>query len=256
MLIAERENRGLLYEPRSVLGSPGRPPAADSPILDRSWVVVPAYNEARRIGPVLDQLLARGPQVVVVDDGSSDGTRHEVLRRPVWLVRHADNLGQGAAIQTGIRFALDRGAEYLATFDADGQHDPADLQRMLSRLVEEQADYALGSRFLGKAPGLPASRRMVLGLGIAFTRVVSGVQLSDVHNGLRVMTRRGAERLRITMNRMEHASEMIDQISKSRLKFIEVPVTVRYTPDSLGKGQKSTAAVKLGLKVLLEKFAR
>jgi glycosyltransferase involved in cell wall biosynthesis len=173
----------------------------------------------------------------------------------VWLVRHADNLGQGAALQTGIRFALDRGAEYLATFDADGQHDPADLQRVLSRLVEEQADYALGSRFLGEAHGLPASRRMVLGLGIAFTRVVSGVQLSDVHNGLRVMTRRGAERLRITMNRMEHASEMIDQISKSGLKFIEVPVTVRYTPDSLGKGQKSTAAVKLGLKVLLEKFA-
>ena len=227
----------------------------DSPRCNRLWVVVPAYNEAGRIGFVVDRLLALGVQIVVIDDGSSDGTRHEALGRPVWFVRHADNLGQGAAIQTGIRFALERGAEYIATFDADGQHDPEDLQRMLSRLVEERADYALGSRFLGAARGLPASRRIVLGLGIVFTRVVSGVRLSDVHNGLRVMTRRGAERLRITMNRMEHASEIIDQVSRSGLKFIEVPVTVRYTPDSLHKGQKSTAAVKLGLKVLLEKFA-
>jgi glycosyltransferase involved in cell wall biosynthesis len=255
MLIAEREYQGLSSEPLLTVGTSRRRPAADSPRCDRLWVVVPAYNEACRIGLVLDRLLDLGPQIVVVDDASSDGTRQEVLRRPVWLVRHANNLGQGAAIQTGIRFALDRGAEYLATFDADGQHDPEDLQRMLSRLVEEQADYALGSRFLGEAQGLPASRRIVLGLGIVFTRVVSGVQLSDVHNGLRVMTRRGAERLRITMNRMEHASEMIDQVSKSGLKFIEVPVTIRYTPDSLRKGQKSSASFKLGLKVLLEKMS-
>jgi glycosyltransferase involved in cell wall biosynthesis len=218
------------------------------------WVVIPAYNEARRIGPVLDDVLQQTPNVIVVDDGSSDETRQEVLRRPVWLVRHAANLGQGAALQTGIRFALDQGAEYVATFDADGQHDPADLARMLAQLDNEGADYALGSRFLGKAEGMPATRRAVLRMGTVFTRIVSGVMLSDSHNGIRVMTRRGAERLRITLNRMEHASEIIDQISRSGLKFVEAPVTVRYTKACLAKGQRNSAAVKLGVKLLLERL--
>lgn len=255
MLIAEHPVVGGGGVPVGVHTVSSRRAEEFVPRLDRLWVVIPAYNEGRRIGAVLDRVLAGGPHVVAVDDGSSDNTCDEVLRRPVWLVRHPANLGQGAALQTGIKFALDRGAEYVATFDADGQHDPADLGQMLSRLIDAQADYALGSRFLGQAHGLPASRRMVLGLGIAFTRVVSGVRLSDVHNGLRVMTRRGAERLRITMNRMEHASEIIDQVSKSGLRFIEVPVTIRYTADSLRKGQKSSAAIKLGLKVLLEKMS-
>lgn len=223
---------------------------------DNIWSVVTAYNEQRRIGVVLDDLLKVVRNVVVVDDGSRDDTAGEVLKRPAWLVRHAVNLGQGAALQTGIAFVLQRKAEYIITFDADGQHATADLPLLIEQLIAAEADFALGSRFLGKAQGIPWSRKLVLRLAVLFTRVFSGVALTDAHNGLRAMTRRGAQHLHITMNRMEHASEIIDQIARSGLKYVEAPVTVRYTADSLAKGQKNLAALGLGIKLLLEKVIR
>ena len=219
----------------------------------RLWVVIAAYNEEQRIGRVLKDLIPVAENVVVVDDASRDETCGVVSRYPVWLLQHACNLGQGAALQTGIRFALDQGAQYVATFDADGQHAVMDLEKMLAALIGSAADFALGSRFLGRADGIPFSRKILLKLAVLFTKLISGVSLSDVHNGIRVMTRRGAEQLRITLNRMEHASQVIEQISASGLRYVEVPVTVRYTAETLRKGQRTTAAVKLGLKLLLEK---
>ena len=220
------------------------------------WIVITACNEQRRIGAVLDDLLSWTESVVVVDDGSRDDTAGEVLKRPVWLVRHAVNLGQGAALQTGIAFALQQEAETIITFDADGQHCTTDLPVLIERLTATGADFVLGSRFLGKAEGIPWSRKIVLQMAVLFTRVFSGVALTDAHNGLRAMTRRGAQHLRITMNRMEHASEIIDQIARSGLKYVEAPVTVRYTAESLAKGQKSAGALRLGLKLLLERIVR
>lgn len=218
------------------------------------WVVIAAYNEAARIGAVLDELDRWAPNIVVVDDGSSDATVEEVLARPVWLLRHPANVGQGAALQTGIRFALERGAGYVATFDADGQHRPADLLSMYQVLVEQQVDFALGSRFLGRAMGIPKGRLVMLRLAVLFTRIVSGVALTDAHNGLRLMSRRGAESIQLTLNRMEHASQFIDQVAASGLPYTEVPVTIQYTTDTLAKGQKTTAAIRLGTKLLLERL--
>ncbi|MGB9619395.1 MAG: glycosyltransferase family 2 protein, partial [Armatimonadota bacterium] len=198
---------------------------ADSRLPDSCFVVVPAYNEAPRIGHTLEGLLEVARSVVVVDDGSADNTSQVVQRYPVWLVRHPVNLGQGAAIQTGITFALRQGAEYVATFDADGQHEPADLVCMLEELRQTGVDYVLGSRFLGRAEGIPFTRKLMLKAAVWYTRLMSGIRVTDTHNGIRMMTRRGAQRIHITMNRMEHASEIIDQIARSGLRFIEVPVT-------------------------------
>lgn len=220
------------------------------------FVVVPAYNEAPRIGRTLENLLEVASSIVVVDDGSADNTAEVALRYPVWLLRHPVNLGQGAAIQTGITFALRQGAEYVATFDADGQHEPTDLMRMLQTLRESGADYALGSRFLGRAEGIPFTRSLMLKAAVWYTRIMSGIRVTDTHNGIRLMTRRGAERIHITMNRMEHASEILDQIARSGLRYIEVPVTIRYSQASLAKGQKSTAAVRMGLRILAERVMR
>ncbi len=227
-----------------------------SPLPASEWVVLAAFNEEARIGAVLDELLRARTNVVVVDDGSSDATARVVLEHPAWLVRHSVNLGQGAAVQTGIAFALAQGATHIVTFDADGQHRTEDIAILMQALSAANADYALGSRFLGGAEGMPWSRQLVLRLGILFTAVFSGVWLSDAHNGFRAMTRRGAERIGITFNRMEHASEIIDQIVRSRYRFIEVPVSIRYTADTLTKGQKSTAAIGLGLRLLLDKVTR
>lgn len=220
------------------------------------WVVVAAYNEERRIGRVLDDLALIAPNTVVVDDGSNDATAAVALKRPVWLLRHALNVGQGAALQTGIAFALKQQAGYLATFDADGQHDPADLLTMYEALTRESADFALGSRFLGRAEGIPIFRMLAVRLAVCFTWVFSGVRLSDAHNGIRVFSRRGAERLHLTFNRMEHATEIIEQIDASGLKFIEVPVRILYTGESLAKGQKTSSAVRLAIKLIVDKLVR
>ncbi|MGQ9918672.1 MAG: glycosyltransferase family 2 protein [Bryobacteraceae bacterium] len=220
------------------------------------WVVVPAYNEAARLAATLENLLAVASTVVVVDDGSPDDTARVAAQYPVWVLRHVVNLGQGAAIQTGITFSLRQGAEYVATFDADGQHVPGDLLRLHRALREKQADFALGSRFLGRAEGIPWTRTLMLKAAVFFTWVFSGIRVTDTHNGIRMMTRRGAEKIRITMNRMEHASEILDQIAASGLRFVEVPVTIRYSTESLAKGQRSSAAVRLALKLFAERLAR
>jgi glycosyltransferase involved in cell wall biosynthesis len=227
------------------------------PILPSScYVVVPAFNEAPRIGRTLEGLLQVARSVVVVDDGSADNTADVALQYPVWVLRHPVNLGQGAAIQTGITFALRQRAEYVATFDADGQHDPGDLVRMLEQLRQTGADYVLGSRFLGRAEGIPFTRKLMLKAAVWYTRLISGIRVTDTHNGIRMMTRRGAERIHITMNRMEHASEIIDQIARSGFRFVEVPVTIRYSDASLAKGQKTSAAFRMGLRIIAEKVMR
>jgi glycosyltransferase involved in cell wall biosynthesis len=218
--------------------------------------VIAAYNEGGRIVAVLDELLRVATNVVVVDDGSVDDTGSRILTRPVWLLTHPVNLGQGAALQTGIDFALARGAEHIVTFDADGQHRPEDIPALIASLHANGADFALGSRFLGTAEGIPFSRLVMLKLAVLFTRVLSGAKLTDTHNGLRAMTRRGASQICIRFNRMEHASEVIDQIVRSGLKHIEVPVRVRYSVDSLAKGQRTSAALGLGVRLLLDKVTR
>ncbi|MEM4218177.1 MAG: hypothetical protein QXZ09_09155, partial [Candidatus Methanomethylicaceae archaeon] len=131
-----------------------------------------------------------------------------------------------------------------------------DLLTMLDALVRAGADYALGSRFLGHAENIPWTRKLMLKAAVWYTRIISGIWVTDTHNGIRMMTRRGAERIHITMNRMEHASEILDQIARSGLRFIEVPVTIRYSDESLLKGQKSTAAVRMGLRILAERVMR
>jgi hypothetical protein len=124
------------------------------------------------------------------------------------------------------------------TFDADGQHRVADIDGLIGALAEHDADFALGSRFLGGAVNLPPARRLLLKAATWFTRITSGLSLTDTHNGFRAMTRRGARGIRLRQNRMAHASEFLNQVSASRLKYIEVPVTIEYSAYSLAKGQK------------------
>ena len=216
------------------------------------WVVVPAYNEARVVAGVVAELKPDAHRIVVVDDGSSDSTAEMAAECGAVVLRHPINLGQGAALQTGIEFALARGAELIVTFDADGQHRAADVARLIDALEAERADFALGSRFLGSAVNIPPLRRMLLRAATLFTRLTTGLALTDAHNGLRAMTRRGALRIRLRQNRMAHASEILGQIAASGLKFVEVPVTIDYSSYSLAKGQRSGDLIV----ILLDLFAR
>jgi glycosyltransferase involved in cell wall biosynthesis len=213
--------------------------------------VIPAYNEGAAIGEVVAALRDRGLATVVVDDGSRDDTGAVARTAGATVLRHEVNRGQGAALQTGIAYALSRGAAYVVTFDADGQHDPDDIPELLAPLRRGEAEIALGSRFLGGAAEVPRGRRALLKAAVAFTRVTSGVRLTDAHNGLRAFSRRAALRIDLKLDRMAHASELVDQIRGSGLAFVEVPVRIRYTEYSRRKGQSSLAAVRVAADYLL-----
>lgn len=217
-------------------------------------VVVAAFNEARAVGGVVSALRERGYETVVVDDGSRDDTAAVAAAAGAHVLVHPVNRGQGAALQTGILYALRRGAEIIVTFDSDGQHDPEDISRVVAPIRAGRCDVVLGSRFLVSGSNPPPLRRAVLKLGVLFTRAVSRIRLTDVHNGLRAFTRPAAASLEITMDRMAHASEIIDQVGRKDWRFEEVPVTIRYDAYSLGKGQRSSNAVRIALQVLAGKL--
>jgi len=217
-----------------------------------AWVVIAAYNEARAIGRVLTGLSALPHRILVVDDGSTDATGEVAAGAGAEVLRHPINLGQGAALQTGIDYALLCGASHVVTFDADGQHRPEDVAGLLAALAAHDADFALGSRFRGATVALPPLRRLLLRAATWFTRLTTGLDVTDAHNGLRAMTRRGAARIRLRQNRMAHASEILHQIAASGLRFVEVPVTIHYSRYSLAKGQRASEFVV----ILLDLFAR
>jgi polyprenyl-phospho-N-acetylgalactosaminyl synthase len=211
------------------------------------WVVIPAYNEQKVIGNVLRELVDynKALNVVVVDDGSSDGTAEQASRLPVHLLRHSVNLGQGAALATGIDYALQQKADVVVTFDADGQMKPADIDRLVEKIVEG-FDVALGSRFLNVQPeGMPALKKILLRLAVIFTRATGRLKVTDIHNGLRAFRADAIRKIVITQNQMAHASEILSEISRNKLRYCEVPVSIRYTDYSKEKGQSMLNSINI-----------
>jgi len=222
-----------------------------------TYVVIAAFDEEATIGGVLSELLAVGfTSVVVVDDGSSDRTRARARAGGAITLRHVINRGQGAALQTGIAYAVAAGADVIVTFDADGQHCADDVPYLVEPIASGRAAIALGSRFAGRSIGMPRGRRWLLHLGRWFTFLSSGVLLSDAHNGLRAFSREAAQGFEIRLDRMAHASELIDLVRRTGLAWVEVPVRVRYTAYSRAKGQRSWGAFRIALDYLLGKWLR
>lgn len=220
------------------------------------FIVIPAFNEGPVIDGVIRNVRSVYDNVVVVDDGSSDATADIALAAGAYVLRHPFNMGQGAALQTGLDFAIRQNAPYIATFDADGQHDIQDVTRMLALLRQTGADVVLGSRFLGSAHQLPPLRRLVLRAAVAFTALTSGLKLTDTHNGLRLFTLASAKKIKLRQNKMAHASEILDQIAELRLKYAEAPVSIRYTDYSLAKGQKISGVFAILSDILYGKISK
>jgi polyprenyl-phospho-N-acetylgalactosaminyl synthase len=208
-----------------------------------TWVVIAAYNEAAMIGRVVTGVIADGWKVAVVDDGSRDETAANAAAAGAVVLRHVVNLGQGAALQTGIEYVLGRGAERVVTFDADGQHRVEDLPALVAAL--DEADVALGSRHLGGTEGASAGRRMFLRAATTVSNTMSGVSLTDAHCGFRAFRASIAPKLRMQQQRMAHASELLGLIARSGARIVEVPVTIRYTDYSKRKGQSPLQAIRI-----------
>ncbi len=213
-------------------------PETERDILEHAWVVIPAFNEEELIARVIHDVRRLVPRVIVVDDGSRDQTLEASKAAGAVVLVHMLNLGQGAALRTGIEYALSQGARCLFTFDADGQHSAESLAVLARAMAEKRVDVVLGSRRLGKAKNLPKFRRLVLWAGVWFTRVHTGLPVTDTHNGLRLFRAEAAARLEISQPRMAHASEILKRIAVLRLPWAEAPVTILYTEYSLRKGQK------------------
>lgn len=219
------------------------------------FVVVPAYNEATQIADVIGRLLGANYSVVVVDDGSVDGTWDVLNTLPVHRLRHPINSGQGAALQTGMGYALQQGAQYIVHFDADDQHQVADISRMVEPLTTGEAEVVLGSRFLSRdhQRHVPWLKRLVLRGGILVNGLLTGLWLSDAHNGFRALSRSAAQRIHLKENGYAHASEILYQIRAQRLRYVERPTAIRYSEYSRRKGQSMWNAFNIVFDLLLGK---
>jgi len=221
-----------------------------------TWVVIPAYNEGEKLAEVLRGVLEYVPNVVVIDDGSADETYEIAKRTGVTVLRHRINRGQGAALATGIEFALRSGAEAIVTFDSDGQMAASDIPMMLEPIEKGEAEAVLGSRFVkDTVHNMPTLRKMIVKAGILFTQVLSSIDVTDTHNGFRALSRKAAKQIKINQDRMAHASEILDQISKQKIKFVERPVTITYTDYSMGRNNNSNLnAVKIAARMIASKL--
>lgn len=219
--------------------------------------IIPVYNEGKVIRGVIESVLKEYATVICVNDGSRDNSSEEIAKTKAILVEHPINMGQGAALQTGIEFARSLPKiDYFVTFDADGQHRLEDVARMLETIKGGMYDIILGSRFLGGTVGMTKGKRLLLKTAILFSNLTSGVKLTDTHNGLRVFNRHVAETLEITMPDMAHASEIVELIARHKYRYVEVPVVIEYTDYSRGKGQAMINAVNIGFDSLLRKVSK
>jgi glycosyltransferase involved in cell wall biosynthesis len=224
-------------------------------------VIVPAYNEEPKIGSTLravkEQLAALllsdiDSEIIVVDDGSQDSTFQEARQVGVVVLRHAINLGLGAALGTGFQAALRRGATVVVTLDADGQHEPQDIPRIVAPVLDGTADVVIGSRLLNP-DGMPLDRRVINWGANLITWLLFGVWTTDSQSGLRAFSGRAIQEIDIKTNRMEVSSEIIAEVGRLGLPFAEIPIRPIYTEYSRGKGQSNLNSLAIFAKLIMRK---
>lgn len=213
---------------------------------DDSWLVVPLYNEATVIGQVIDDAKGTFANIVCVDDGSSDGSATIARKHGARVIEHPFNLGQGAALQTGMEFVRRQtNARYIVTFDADGQHSVADAAAMVDRARADDLAIIFGSRFLDDATQVGWSKKLVLKTAAAVTKQRTGLDLTDAHNGLRLLRRDALQQVVLRQDGMAHASEIVSQLACTGLPWAEMPVHIAYTDYSKAKGQSLLNSVNI-----------
>ena len=219
-------------------------------------VVVPAFNEEKNIGNTIQGLKQEGyKNIIVIDDGSTDNTYEIAKSQKVIVLKHIINRGQGAALQTGMSYSIINNYGIIVHFDSDGQHDPKEIKSLVNPIINNETEVSLGSRFLKKQK-IPFFRKIMLKGAILVIWTMYGIKLSDAHNGFRAFTRESVKKVRITGDKMEHASEIIERIKKNNIKYKEIPVTIKYTEETLKQGRKGQGqfdSLKILFRMLLKK---
>ncbi|HEY74628.1 MAG TPA: glycosyltransferase family 2 protein [Thermoflexia bacterium] len=194
---------------------------ADRPAV---LALIPAWNEAERIGPIVEGARVHLP-VLVVDDGSVDETSEVARAVGVAVVRHAQNQGKGAALKTGFAWALEHGYDAVLTLDADGQHDPAEIPKFLAAFEAGAGDLIIGARDFSQ---MPWPRWWSQPLGCWLLSKALGVPIKDNQSGYRLLTRRLLERMRLTSTGFEMEVEMIAEAVRLGLPIAWVPIRTIY----------------------------
>lgn len=214
------------------------------------FIIIPARNEGKTIGSVLSNLKKHGyHNIVVVNDYSKDDTEKIALQKGAVVLNHMSNRGQGASLATGNEYALSNGADIIVHFDADGQMMVEDIPAMIKPIIDGKADITIGSRFLGKKSNVPSSKLIALFLGKLWLKLFFGVKLTDSQCGFRAMSRKAAETIEITHDKAEHASEILIETFKKKLKYKEIPVTIKYTSYSEEHTQHGKFHLLSGIKI-------
>lgn len=221
-----------------------------APDFRDTWLIVPCYNEGPVIADVLRHALQTFPNIVAVNDGSADDSEAQIRAAGAHLVNHPVNLGQGAAIQTGVEYARTQpGAQFFVTFDADGQHQVKDVVRMVNRLRTEPVDIVVGTRFAETQQNtesqVPWIKRLVLKTVVFLSPRSRKLGLTDAHNGLRAFNSTVAWEMNIRMNGMSHASEIVAMMDEKNWRVSEEPVDILYTEYSMSKGQSLINGVNI-----------
>lgn len=230
----------------------GRPVTENScPVIT---AIIPAYNEEKTIGQVVNDVKRYVQNVVVVDDGSSDGTHVAALDAGATVLRHPRNLGYGSALATGFSHFKNNGAGVAVVIDGDGQHNPSEIPILVKPLIDGLADIVVGSRFIN--PGADASIPRYRKLGILIVNrtwnFVSGERRTDTQCGFRAYSKEAVQRIDIKQTSMSASLEILDQAAAHNLRVVEVPVSVKYSGDtsSIQPGRHGMELVNYVLKKL------
>ncbi|MCG5053889.1 MAG: glycosyltransferase family 2 protein [Myxococcales bacterium] len=226
----------------------------------RTVAIIPGYNEGRRITDTVRAVRPHVDEILVIDDGSIDDTAEQAREAGAIVARHCVNRGQGAALRTGMEGALALGADILVQLDADGQHDPSFIPQMVAPILSGKADVTFGSRFMGvEAEGITRGRRLLLHGARTFNAFAVGVptHLTDPQSGYRAFSAAAARHIDFKQDRMAHCSEILRIVTRSKdLRWCEVPVRVRYTRDSMRKGQKPWDAARIAWQLFVGAFTK
>jgi len=218
-------------------------------------ILIPAFNEAKVISSVITSIPKKlsgisSINVVVLNDGSNDDTASQAKAAGVQVISHSLNRGLGAAIKTGFTYAKDNKADILVTFDGDGQHDPADIVKIIKPIISKKADLVIGSRFKKKQK-VPIDRFIINWLANMSTFVFYGVMSSDSQSGLRAFSKKALNLIDFKAERMEFSSEILLEAKRHKLTISEVGIAAIYTKYSREKGQKNSNAFPVFTRIIV-----
>jgi len=210
------------------------------------YIVIPAKNEAKRVGNVIHKTLNAGfENIVIVNDGSDDDTQGIAERYGATVINHPVNLGPGAATQTGILYAVSAGADIIVTLDADEQHYPEDISKIVNTLQEKGVDVVIGSRFLKKDNKIPLSRIFYNKVANIITFILTGISVTDSQSGMKAFSGEFARKSKLYYNGFEFCVEIIRNIRLHKATFVEVPINVMYSKETMEKGQNFYIGVQM-----------